>query len=157
MKPLSQRRAFMGLMSVLATAFVIGIWQQRFSYQSDFLADLLKISIAIAISTALISFITWTLTHCKNDSIFRGALAGMLTALIIIPLPNLAWAFKTEFINAHHTDQYSVLAAAAVAALLSIETGLATFINMTKASLVAVVGSICVGAFVAYKLPNRTV
>ena len=152
MTPCSQRRAFTALISILATAFVIGIWRQRFSWQADYLADLIKISVLIALSTAVVSFIMWSLTHRSKDTALRGALAGALTALVIIPLPAMAWAFKTEFLMIY---QFGVLGAVLEATSVAMKAGLVTFVNMTKASLIATLGSMCVGAGVAHLIPGR--
>ena len=157
LKPFSKRRAFTALMSLLATAFVIGIWRQRFSWQSDFLADLLKIGLLIAVSTAVISFVMWTLTtHRAKETLFRGALAGALTALIIIPLPTMAWAFKTEFINLYQSGASGVFEAIFGAVPLAIKAGLLTFVDVTKASLIAVLGSLSVGAGVVHYVRPKT-
>jgi len=143
-------------MSILATGFAVGIWRQRFSWQSDLLADLSKIGILIAVSTAAISFAMWTLTHRRaprdKDSIVRGALAGVVTALVIIPLPAAVWAFKTEFLSLY---QSGAIGAAFEALPLAIKAGLMTFVDITKASLVAVLGSLFVGAACAYFIPQR--
>ena len=155
MKLLSQRRAFTSLMSVLATAFVIVVWRQKFSYQSDFLGDIIKVSVCIAISTAIVSFVMWTLTHLrqapfKNKALARGALAGGLTALIIIPLPTSAWVFKTEFLSAYHAGDTGLFSAAFEAGFLGVKLGLGVFIEITKAALVAIIGSIAVGMGVTH-------
>ena len=155
MKPFSQRSAFTSLMSVLATAFVIVVWRQKFSYQSDFVADILKVSVCIAISTAIVSFVMWTLTHLKqapfkNNALARGTLAGVLTALIIIPLPTSAWVFKTEFLNAYHAGDTGLFSAAFKAGFLGIKLGLGIFIEITKAALVAIIGSMAVGMGVTH-------
>ena len=155
MKLLPQRRAFTSLMSVLATAFVIVVWRQKFSYQSDFLGDIIKVSVCIAISTAIVSFVMWTLTHLKqapfkNNALARGALAGGLTALIIIPLPTSAWVFKTEFLSAYHAGGTGLFSAAFKAGFLGIKLGLGIFIEITKAALVAITGSMAVGMGVTH-------
>jgi len=76
MTPFSQRRAFTALMSMLAAAFVMVIWRQKYGWQSDFLEDLVKIGLFIAVSTAVISFIVWTLTRYLKEGVFRNLLAG---------------------------------------------------------------------------------
>jgi len=155
MNALSQRSAFTGSLSFLATVFVIIVWRQKFSYQADYLGDILKVSLCIAISTAIVSFVMWTLTHLKRapskqNAYARGALAGFLTALIIIPLPTAAWVLKTEFLSAYHAGDTGLLSAALKAGLLAIKLGLGTFIEITKAALVAIIGSSCLGLGIAH-------
>ena len=86
MKPLSQRGAFTLLMTVFATTFCIAITSQVLGGQTDLLADILKIAVLIALSTAVISFTAWTLTHLKKDSVKRGAAAGAFSAAAIAAL-----------------------------------------------------------------------
>ena len=131
------------------------VWRQKFSYQSDFLGDIIKVSVCIAISTAIVSFVMWTLTHLKqapfkNNALARGALAGGLTALIIIPLPTSAWVFKTEFLSAYHAGGTGLFSAAFKAGFLGIKLGLGIFIEITKAALVAITGSMAVGMGVTH-------
>ena len=161
MKHLSQRRAFVGLTSIIATAFVIGIWRQKFSYQADFREDLLKISVCIALCTAIVIYVLWTLTHLKTaasrrNAYIRGALAGALTALIIIPLPNFAWGFKAEFLNQHQASTDGLVTLVLKAGFIAIERGLMTFVDITKASLIAVFGSAFIGFGVARYVQPKT-
>lgn len=158
MKPLSQRRAFTGLMSLLTTAFVVGVWRQKYAYQSDFLADLIKITVLIALSTVLVSFVIWTIIFARNSPfkfrpLMRGAIAGGITALIIIPLPAFGWSLKTELIEAYQSSGSIGIGEIPKAIFVSIQWGLMTFVNITKASLVAVIGSIFVGAAITHYIP----
>ena len=154
MKPVSKRRIFVTLMTLFATSFVISIIGPKLGPQSDLLADTFKIALLIAVSTAGISFIAWTVTHWKGDSPLRGAVAGLLTALLIVPLPAAAWTFKTEVFSAHQeTGLFSAIFSSVPPA---VGAGLYTFVDITKASLIAVLGSLCLGAGIAYYMSVKT-
>jgi len=142
-------------MSVLAAAFAAGIWRQKFSWQADYFADLFKIGLLVAISTAVIGFIMWTLTHRKTDSLLRGGMAGALTALVIIALPAMAWRFKTDFLTKFQNASEGLFLALFSSVPSAIAAGLHTFVDMTKASLVAVVASLIVGMACAYFIPGQ--
>lgn len=155
MKPLSQRAAFTGLMTVFATTFCIAITGQVLGGQTDLLADILKIAVLIALSTAIISFTTWTLTHLKKDSVKRGAAAGFLSAVAIIPLPSFVANLKTLTLSAYESSGENLIAAFFSALPPSINAGLYTFVDITKASIIAVTASMIVGAVIAYFLAPR--
>ena len=156
MTPFSQRRAFTALMSMLAAAFVMVIWRQKYGWQSDFLEDLVKIGLFIAVSTAVISFIVWTLTRYLKEGVFRNLLAGAVTAMIIIPLPAMVWNFKTEFLAAYQAGQSGILGAALHAVPFALKASTWTFIEVTKASFIAVLGSMSLGALIAHFIPDES-
>ena len=153
MQSASKRRIFTVLMTLFATSFVISIIGPKLGPQSDLLGDTFKIALLVAVCTALISFIAWTVTHRKGDSLLRGAVAGVLTALLIIPLPAAAWTFKTEVFSAYReTGLFSAIYSAVPP---TIGAGLYTFVDITKASLIAVVGSLCLGAGITYYVAGQ--
>ncbi len=154
MKAASKRRIFTTLMTLFATSFVISIIGPKLGPQSDLLADTFKIALLVAVSTAIISFSAWTLTHWKGDSSLHGAAAGALTALLIVPLPAAAWTFKTEVFSAY--QEMGLIPAIFSAILPTINAGLYTFVDITKASLIAVSGSLCLGAAIAYYMAAKT-
>lgn len=149
MRKFSQRRVFTIFMTIFATTFVIAITGQVLGGEADLFADILKISILIAVSTAVIGFTVWTLIHLKNDSILGGALAGLLTAILIIPLPTFVWTLKTETLSAYKDTTESFLMAVSLAIPPSISRGLYTFVDITKASLIAMIASMILGGVVA--------
>jgi hypothetical protein len=155
MRPFSQRRAFTLLNTVFATTFCIAITGQVLGGEADLLADILKIAILIALGTAVISFTAWTLTHLKTDSVKRGAAAGVLSAIAIIPLPAFVANLKTLTLSAYEGSADSLISAFFSALPPSINAGLYTFVDITKASLIAVVASLLLGAVIAYFIAPR--
>ena len=156
MKSFSQRRAFTTLMTLFATTFCMSITGQVLRGEADLLADIVKIAILIAVSTAVISFTAWTLTHLKKDSVPRGAAAGLFTAVTIIPLPAFLWHMKTQFLSAYGSSTDSVFSAILSALPPAINAGLYTFVDITKASLIAVIASIILGGFIARYIAPRS-
>jgi len=159
MKPRSQRRAFTTLMALFAPAFSIGVMGQKYARQADVISDTIKIGILIALCTAIVSFVIWTCMSSrfapfKTRPLLRGAIAGCLTALIIIPLPAFGWSLKTELISAHQSGQLG-LGTILMSFFTAIKWGFLTFVDITKASLIAVIGSSAVGAFVTYYIPTK--
>lgn len=159
MKPRSQRRAFTCLMALLAPAFAVGVMGGKYARQADIISDTIKIAILIAICTALVGFVIWTIMSSrfapfKTRPLLRGAIAGFLTAFIIIPLPAFGWSLKTELLSAHQSGQLG-LGTILMSIITSIKWGLLTFIDITKASLLALIGSSAVGAFIAHYIPGN--
>ena len=157
MKTLSQRRLFTILMTLFATTFCMAITLQVLGGEADLLADVLKIAVLIAVSTSFISFIFWTVTHLKKDSIPRGAIAGFCTAVTIIPLPAFLANLKTGTFSAYQNTTDNFFTALFSAIPTSIDAGLYAFVDITKASLIAVIASMIVGVFVARYVAPRAV
>jgi len=160
MTPRSQRRAFTSLMALLAPAFAVGIMGQKYARQADIVSDTIKIGILLAICTAIVSFVIWTFMSSrfapfKTRPLLRGAIAGMLTALIIVPLPAFGWSLKTELLNLFQSEQSGLFLGSLNALWISIKWGLLTFVDITKASLLAVIGSGCVGVAIAYFVTSK--
>ena len=154
MKPASKRRIFTTLMTLFATSFVISIIGPKLGPQADLLADTFKIAALIAVCTAFLSFTAWTFTHWTGDSPARGAVAGAITACLIVPLPAAAWTFKTEVFSAY--PDTGLIGAVLSAVPPAIGAGLYTFVDITKASLIAVIGSLCLGAAISYYVAAKT-
>jgi hypothetical protein len=146
---ISRRLLFTGLMSGLATLFGSYLAARRIFGQADVLTDVLKIAVIIAVGTALLSYVFWTLTHLKKNTPVRGAVAGLLTSLCVIPLPVFAWKLKTELLAAYAQDPSHLVSAFFETLPSAIATGLLTFQTMTKASILAVVLSSALGYVVS--------
>lgn len=155
MKTLSQRRAFTLLMTIFATTFCVAITGQVLGGQADLLADILKIAVLIAVSTFIISFIYWTLTHLKKDGVPRGALAGVLSAVTIIPLPAFLANLKTQTFEAYQHTTDNFIAAMFSAIPTAIDAGLYAFVDITKASLIAITASLILGAVISIYIAPR--
>ncbi len=141
-------------MSILATVFVAAITIQKLQHQADFLGDTVKIASIAAVGTASAGFVCWTILHMNvslltNRPILRGALAGVLTALLIIPLPVFAWTLKTEVLGAYGSGDAAFLGALWQALSPAIKNGLETFAYISKASVVAITASLIVGGYIA--------
>lgn len=152
-RPLSQRRLFASLMSGLATLFgsTLAAWEIR--GQSDIIADVLQIGVIIAVGTALLSVVFWTLIHVRRGraivSPVRGLVAGLLTAIFVVPLPVFASKLKEMFLIAYDGDPSHIATAFFQALPPALFTGLQTFQVLTKAALVAVILSAALGYAVA--------
>jgi hypothetical protein len=158
---LSQRTLFAVLMSGLATLFGSSLAARRIVGQADVLTDVIKIGGVIAVGTVVLSFIFWTVTHWRRKGSvrapIRGAIAGLLTALCVIPLPVFAWKLKSDVLAAYANDQTHFIAAFFEALPGAIGTGLLTFEVMTKASLIAMILSVGLGYSVSRWGPDRAV
>jgi len=160
MNMVSQRRAYTSLMTLLATSFAVIVFGERYARQADVFTDKLKIGFLIAVSTALVGFVIWSFMSSrfapfKTRPFLRGAIAGALTALIIIPLPAFVWSLKTELLSAYQSGSTELFKMAIQSLISSIGWGLLTFITITKASLIAIIGSACVGAGVVHYFPMK--
>lgn len=156
MRVFSQRRTFVVFMTVFAVPFVIVISRLKLGQQADLLSDSLKIGLLVAMSTILISFVTWTITHFRKASIIRGALAGLISSLLIIPIPSAAWRLKSMTLSAYQDTADTLFEAVISAVPHAIASGLYTFVDITKASLVAVVASVILGGVIARYIPKKT-
>lgn len=145
-RPLSQRQLFTGLMTGLSTLFGVGLMAVRYGDQADSLTDRIKIAGFMAAFCLVIAFTTWTWLHAHSrHTPLRGALAGGLTALCLIPLPFFASTFKDRFFAAYKSGEAGLLDAITRAIPPAIETGYLTFVYLTKASLIAIILSAALG------------
>ncbi|MGJ8560441.1 MAG: hypothetical protein ACSHX3_09415 [Litorimonas sp.] len=143
---LSQRRLFTGLMTGLSTLFGVGLMAVRYGDQTDSLTDRVKIAGFMAACCLVIAYTVWTwLHHRSRHTPLRGAVAGGLTALCLIPLPFFASTFKDGFFAAYKSGEAGLLDAIFRAIPPAIETGYLTFIYLTKASLIAIILSAALG------------
>jgi len=155
MKPLSQRRAFVVLMTVFATPFVMAVSRAKLGQQADLLTDILKIGLLIAVSTAIVSFCVWSVMHRNESSKLRGSLAGLFSSILIIPIPAAVWTLKTQTLDAYASGS-NAIEAALFAIPHAVTSGLYTFVDITKASVIAVGASVVLGLVVAHHLPAKT-
>ena len=155
MKKLSQRLAFTSAMTVMATLFGSLMAIYELHWQSDVVFDVIKITSVLALGTVIASYVFWTLTHVRADSLQRGAAAGGLTGFTIIQLPFFASAFKTAFLTNIAGGQTGLVTAFVSAVLPALKSGLMTFQIITKVSLIALVASIILGIIIAKIIPPR--
>ncbi len=152
---ISQRLAFTGAMTILATLFGVAYGAYELRGHSDIFTDLIKISGLIAIAAACVSFVFWTVTHVRKDSVTRGGVAGLLTGLAIVPVPYFTATFKTEFSRLLNVENRGALMSALEAMPLSLKVGLETFLIISKVSIIAVIGSLVLGIIIATIIPPR--
>ncbi len=126
------------------------VWP-TFASQPDALADLIKIMTVIGVGAAVVGFASWTLFQrgVTYPGRGRGALAGAVAAMLIVPLPLFAWSLK--FGIGFLLDGDGLSAVGLLQQLwLAIVDGALTFQQFTKASLGAILGSAGLGWIVAY-------
>lgn len=143
------RQRFTLWMSVLATIFGTSVAAWRLQLQDDLVADLVKISAIIALATAVLSYAFWTLLRAKQGRPFRASLAGLLTAALIVPLPFFAHTFKNGLLAQLQNEGAGLFSAALAALPPALWTGYLTYVEMTKASLAALILSAALGFWIA--------
>lgn len=159
-RPLSHRFVFTGLMSGLATIFGSYLSIGRIAGQDDILTDIAKIAVIIAVGTAGLSYGFWTVFHglkpprANKPNPLRGAFAGALTALFVVPLPVFAWQLKTDLLAAYAVDPLSVFGAILTSVPHAVSIGLLSFAVITKASITAVILSAALGYSVSRWYPR---
>lgn len=155
MKRMSQRRIFTMLMTLFVTLTGAAYGAYELRGHSDIFGDVIKIGMLLAVVSVSTSFIIWTVTHLKEDTVFRGGLAGLLTALVIVPVPYFTAGLKTEASRLHSAENKSVLMSVLEAIPFAIKNGLETFLIISKVSLVAVIASVVLGVFIAKQVPSH--
>jgi hypothetical protein len=153
--PTSQRSVFTASMTILATVFGCVTAALQIGGQSDIVFDLLKIGSVIAIGTALVSYVVWTALRFWRENLLTGGLAGLLTSLVIVPLPVFASALKNGVMADRLAGDPGLIGSVLGNLIGSIETGFLTFEVATKASLLAVIASACLGVLVAKFVPQQ--
>ena len=120
------------------------------AWQEDVVGDLIKIAALSALSSAVIGWVLWSVLHGRRDRPvpWRAAIAGALTAAIVVTMPLAGFSMKTELGALLDAGELG-LDTFAQAALASIAAGLSAYVHVTKASLGAVLGSAGLGYAVA--------
>lgn len=146
---LSSRTLFVCVMTFLATTFGVFMSALKLGLQTDLTTDLVKIGLILLLGTALVSRAAWAMAHIgvpsAKSTAFRGALAGVITALLIIPLPRFSWVIKRDLIAGYEKAETSLITVFFESLPSAVEAGLYTFTMITKASLAALIGSMIVG------------
>jgi hypothetical protein len=156
---LSSRTLFVCVMTFLATAFGVFMSALKLGLQTDLTTDLVKIGLILLLGTALVSRAAWAVAHIgvpsAKSTAFRGALAGLITALLIIPLPRFSWVIKRDLVAGYEKAETSVTTVFFESLPNAVEAGLYTFTMITKASLAALIGSMIVGYVVAVTATDK--
>ena len=153
---ISQRLFFTAAMTVLATLFGTAYGAYELRGQSDLLADVIKISGLLTVASGVISYVVWTLTHRRKDSVFRGGLSGLITGLVIVPVPYFTSTLKTELSRIRNSETGGGFMSGLDALLFASKTGLETFLIISKVSLAAVIASVILGVIIAKMIPSRS-
>ena len=121
------------------------------AWQEDVVGDLLKIAALIALSSAVIGWVLWSLLHLRQDRPipWRTALAGALTAAIVVTLPLAGFSMKTELGALLDAGELGMVTFSH-AALTSVAAGLSAYVHVTKASL----GAVLLSAALGYAVPR---
>lgn len=94
----SRRLCFIAIMTFSAPIFGGLQSYRKLRWQDDFLSDLLQVELVIAVGTLMAAYIFWSVLNRKRERKIRGGMAGLLTAICIVPLPVFGWAFKNQLI-----------------------------------------------------------
>ena len=92
-----RRLRFVVVLTAAASLYASLLAYRLLPAQSDLLADILKLSAIACVSTAITSFFWWTVVSRKTQSAWGGGLAGLLTAICVIPLPTFLGGVKGHF------------------------------------------------------------
>ncbi len=155
MRHTSQRLVFTSAMTFLATLSGTAYAAYELSWQPDVVVDVVKIGVLLAIGSACVSFVVWTLSHLGKDSVFRGGIGGLITGLAIVPIPYFTSTLKTEFSRIHTLENGASFISSLKALLFATKTGLETFLIISKVSLIAVISSVILGVIIAKIIPPR--
>lgn len=82
---------------------------RMFKAQDDFIFDILKVFIAVGFATAVFAFLFWSLLLRKKEGYAKAAIAGLLTAICVLPVPAFIWAVKSQIHSLFNTDMGIVL------------------------------------------------
>jgi|GEM_PF-1721200 len=107
--PKGRRLLFVLMMTISAPIFGGLQSYRKLRWQDDFWSDMLQVELIIAVGTLIAAFIFWTALTYRQENKRRGGVAGLLTALFIIPLPVFGWAFKNQLIARFADADASVL------------------------------------------------
>lgn len=94
----SRRLCFIAIMTFSAPIFGGLQSYRKLRWQDDFWSDMLQVELVIAVGTLIAAYIFWSILNRKRESKIRGGVAGLLTAICIVPLPVFGWAFKNQII-----------------------------------------------------------
>ena len=149
---MSARAHFVLSLSVLAVLAGSITAYPMIASQTDLVGDLAKIALLIGLGTAMIGWVAWSVLRPTRDRPVRGALAGALTAALIVPLPLFAWSFKAALSGFTGSNAFH-LANVMSAVWDASAAGFSTYIHLTKASVGAVVLSALLGFVIAKRSP----
>lgn len=101
----SRKWMFVGIMTVSAPIFGGLQSYRKLRGQEDFLSDMVQVELVIAVGTLFAAFLFWTVLMRHKESPWRGGLAGLLTAICIVPLPVFGWSFRRRLMSGFSDPQ----------------------------------------------------
>lgn len=99
-----RRKIFTASMSILSALYGGLIAYRMFNAQDDFIFDILKVFIAVGFTTSVFAYLFWSLFMRRKESYVRAALAGVFTAICVLPVPAFIWAVKSEIRSIFNAD-----------------------------------------------------
>ena len=97
-----KRWRFVIVLSGLAIIYGTILAYRLLYYQADAMSDILKMSALICVVSLIFSYVWWSVVTPRIKGAKGGAVAAVLTAISIIPVPTFAGAFKGEFLVTHN-------------------------------------------------------
>lgn len=91
-----RRLRFAAVLTVAATLYASLLAYRLLPAQSDLLSDIFKLSGIAFLGTAGLSYFWWTVIMHKMKGALGGMLAGLLSAICVIPLPTFLGGLKSS-------------------------------------------------------------
>lgn len=98
---LSKRFRFVATLTGLGTIYGGILVFRLLGHQADVFSDVFKLSLVIFIALLPLSAFWWTLITSKIKGPIGGAIAALLTAICIIPVPTFIGGFKSHYVEHH--------------------------------------------------------
>lgn len=121
---------------------------RSFGFQADVLSDIIKVSVVVGLATGVFAFLFWSFMMRQKETYFRAALAGILTAICVLPVPSFIWALKTQIRTAFNSEASMALSELGSTLTLTADNFLWSF---SLAEAVTLPMSAAVGLFVIWK------
>ena len=149
--PRARHLMFTVIMAISAPIFGGLQSYRKLRWQDDFLSDMLQVELIIAVGTLIAAFVFWGFLNRKSESKRRGGVAGLLTAICILPLPIFGWSFKTQLAMRLSDSDAGVFSDIMVSFFTSLQFALPIF---TSKAIIALPLSFVVGYYVARNKKN---
>lgn len=135
-------------MVVFSTLYGGLIAYRSFGFQADVLSDIVKVSVVVGLATGIFAFVFWSLMIRKHETYIRAAIAGILTAIFVLPAPSFVWALKTQIRTALNSEAGMALSEMSSTFTLTAENFLWSF---SLAEAITLPMSAVVGLFVIWR------
>lgn len=134
---------------VIFSALYGGLIAYRtFGFQADYMTDIVKVSVAVGLATGFFAFFFWSLVMRKKETYLRAALAGVFTAICVLPVPAFIWAVKSQIHTVLNAETGAMLSGIGSIFSLAGENFLWSF---SLAEAITLPLSAMVGVFVLWK------